>query len=129
MTERDFSGTVLVVSDDPHVRDEAANGFGIDATVELAMDAREAWKILESSDPALVVIDIQTGSSGGFGLRRDMSQVPRLADVPTIMLLERKQDEWLAKQAGASVTKVKPLDVDDFVEMVTDLAKADVKSA
>ena len=105
----------LVVSDDPHLREEARYAFPADVDVVLATDAREAWKLLGTGTPSAVIVDIQTGSAGGFGLRRDMSQDPRLRDVPTLMLLERVQDAWLAREAGATVYLTKPVDAGELV--------------
>jgi DNA-binding response OmpR family regulator len=105
----------LVVSDDPRLREEARYAFPAGVDVVLATDAREAWKLLGTGTPSAVIIDIQTGSAGGFGLRRDMSQDPRLREVPTLMLLERVQDAWLARQAGATAYLTKPVDAGELV--------------
>ena len=44
-----------------------------------------------------------------------MSQSPRLRDVPTLMLLERVQDAWLAREAGATAYLTKPVDAGELV--------------
>ncbi len=108
-------GYVLVVSDDDRVRDEARFGFAPDLQVALARDAREALRQMESDVPAVVVIDLHTGSAGGFALCKDMDQNPRLQDVPVLMLLDRDQDRWLADQAGAELIRTKPIDTSDLV--------------
>lgn len=110
-----FDGYVLVVSDDDRVRDEARFGFIPALEVELARDARDALSQMETGVPAVVVIDIHTGSAGGFALCKDMDQDRRLQDVPVLMLLERDQDVWLAKQAGAELIRTKPIDTTDLV--------------
>lgn len=103
---------VLVVSDDAALREELRFGFPQEFEVELARDARDALQILQDGAYALVIADIQTGSSGGFALAKDMSQSPRLAEIPILMLLEREQDAWLAREAGARGHRTKPLEVD-----------------
>jgi CheY-like chemotaxis protein len=65
--------------------------------------------------PDAAIVDIHTGSAGGYGLAKDMSQEPRLSKVPVLMLLERAQDTWLARQAGAALIKVKPVSSADLV--------------
>ena len=100
---------ILVVSDDDHVRDEARFGMPADVAVALAIDSREAAKLLEQRPPALVVVDMQTGNAGGYALTRDIAQSPRLARTPVLILLERVQDVWLARNAGAAAYRVKPL--------------------
>ena len=106
---------VLVVSDDDRIRDEARFGFAPDLEVALARDAREALAQMQEDTPAVVVIDLHTGSAGGYGLRKDMSQIGVLAEVPVLMLLDRDQDLWLAKQAGADLVRTKPIDTSDLV--------------
>ncbi len=104
----------MVVSDDDRVRDEARFGFAPALDVALAHDARDALRQMETSLPSVVVIDMHTGSAGGFALCKDMRQDPRLRSIPLMMLLERDQDVWLAKQAGADLIRTKPIDTTDL---------------
>lgn len=101
---------ILVVSDDPRVRAEMISACPSGAEVELRLDARDAWQSMENRKPSLVVVDMQTGSAGGYGLCRDMAHSDRLKNVPVVILLERTQDAWLARQAGAALSRVKPID-------------------
>ena len=105
-----MAGVLLVVSDDPEVADELR--FGLPGGIEVASanDARDAIAKLASLTPRAVVVDLQTGSAGGFALARDMSQIARLASIPVIVLLERAADSWLADQAGATLALKKPVD-------------------
>ena len=105
-----MAGVLLVVSDDPEVADELRFGLPGGIEVASATDAREAIHKLASLTPRAVVVDLQTGSAGGFALARDMSQIARLASIPVIVLLEREADSWLANQAGATVALKKPVD-------------------
>ncbi|MGH2748358.1 MAG: response regulator [Actinomycetota bacterium] len=100
---------ILVVSDDPRVRDEMTSACPSGVEVSLRHDARDAWESMEKRRPSVVVVDMQTGSAGGYGLCKDMSQSDRLRDVPVVILLERTQDAWLARQAGATLYRVKPI--------------------
>ena len=106
---------VLVVSDDERIRDEARFGFEPRLGVALARDAREALTQMETDVPAVVVIDLHTGSAGGFALAKDMGENSRLRAVPVMMLLDRDQDRWLARQAGAKLIRTKPIDTSDLV--------------
>ena len=106
---------VLVVSDDERIRDEARFGFAPGLGVALARDAREALEQMRVDVPSVVVIDLHTGSAGGFALAKDMGQDPRLLAVPVMMLLDRDQDRWLAQQAGARLIRTKPIDTSDLV--------------
>jgi len=100
---------VLVVTDQEAVRDELRFGFPDDIEISFAVDSRAALRLLPQLWPSVVVVDLQTGSAGGYGLARDMAADARWAGVPVIMLLERDQDGWLARQAGARATITKPV--------------------
>jgi DNA-binding response OmpR family regulator len=100
---------VLVVSDNQAVRDEFAFGFPVDVGVSFARDSRDAWVRLREEIPSAVIVDLQTGSAGGFNLAKEMATTKDLAEVPVVMLLEREQDEWLARQAGAYRSHLKPV--------------------
>jgi DNA-binding response OmpR family regulator len=106
---------IVVVTDDPRLADMARYGFAPDLEIEVVADAREALASMARAAPAVAVVDLQTGSAGGFALARDMHQSDRLKEVPILMLLERDQDSWLAKQAGANAIRVKPLGVAQLV--------------
>ena len=112
---------VLVVSDDPLIREEMIYGFPAGIRADLVADSREAMAAMAGVKPSVVVVDIQTGSAGGFSLARDMSQHGRLKDVPICMLLERSQDEWLAKEAGATHFLIKPIGAAELVSVVLSL--------
>jgi len=111
MTEK----RIVIVTDDPRIAQEARYGFAPDIEIEVVRDAREALASMARAAPSAAVVDLQTGSAGGFALARDMLQNDRLKDVPILMLLERDQDAWLAKQAGADAIRTKPVGVAELV--------------
>jgi len=114
-----MTGVLLVVSDDPAVEEALRFGLAGGIEVTLALDAVEAIERLASLTPRAVVVDLQTGNSGGFALARDMSQIARLASIPVIVLLERDQDRWLADQAGAALALKKTVDGSVLLEAVS----------
>ena len=107
---------VVVVTDDPDLREDAVYSFPSGFEVLVADDARHALRIMAERPPVLAIVDIHTGSAGGFNLAREMSQAGNLADVPVLMLIERHQDSWLAGQSGASKWRIKPVDGADLVQ-------------
>lgn len=109
---------VLVVTDNQAVHDEFAFGFPAEVEVSFARDSRDAWPQLRAKPPSAVIVDLQTGSAGGFNLAKEMAFAHDLAEVPVVMLLEREQDAWLARQAGASRYHPKPVTA---VEILDDL--------
>lgn len=110
---------VLVVSDNPSVRRELEYGFSSSIEVSFVIDAREALRNLEKTDVSAVVVDLQTGSAGGYGLARDMAADARLRGIPVLMLLDREQDDWLARTAGAKRWRVKPVGADQLMDDLT----------
>jgi DNA-binding response OmpR family regulator len=107
---------VLVVSRDRAVLDDAEFGFPAHATVKTARDATEAQAMLEDWHPDVAVVDLQTGNAGGYSLALAMSQIRANKDIPLLMLLEREQDEWLARQAGAALIRTKPVSVETLAD-------------
>jgi chemosensory pili system protein ChpA (sensor histidine kinase/response regulator) len=101
---------ILVVSDDSAVCDLASSGFPSDVELRFAHDARDARRVLEQVVPSAVVVDLQTGNAGGFALARDFRLDRRLAEVPIVMLLQRPQDAWLARQAGSNLFLTRPIE-------------------
>ncbi|MEA2452820.1 MAG: hypothetical protein QOG04_1530 [Actinomycetota bacterium] len=120
----ELSGILLVVSDDPDVEQAVRFGLPNGVGVVSVNDSRAASKTLETLTPRAVIVDLQTGSAGGFGLTKDMSQIPRLASIPVIVLLERDQDRWLAKQSGATLTLKKPITGAEIVAAVSSVLAA-----
>jgi len=120
------SPVILVVSDDPHLSAEFAYAFPDDVTVSFSPNAREALVSMSEIIPSVVIADIRTGSAGGYGLSREMSADDRLKAVPRLMLLERAQDSWLSKQAGATDYVVKPVPANELVQRALGLASQTV---
>lgn len=109
MAEADRPVQVLLVSGDEAVINDAHFGFPSNVAVAIAADAREARTVLEALAPDVVVVDLRSGSAGGFAVARDMSQIAVQRDVPVLILLERDQDAWLAREAGAALHRTKPV--------------------
>jgi DNA-binding response OmpR family regulator len=105
---------ILVMSDDLHLREEASLAFPPDVEVLLAHDFDEAWDLLESRAPQALVVDLRSGNAGGYNLLMAKSQRPELLAIPSLMLLERDQDRWLAEQAGATACLTKPVEAIDL---------------
>jgi DNA-binding response OmpR family regulator len=127
VTDGSAATTIVVVSDDPLIRGEVEYGFPSDVEVLLARDSRGALALMADRAPDVVIVDIQTGSAGGFALAREMSQTDRLRGVPLLMLLERMQDEWLARQAGAAEAIVKPIETGELVGRAMALIASSVR--
>ena len=109
MTGEEASLRVLLVSQDESTIEDVRFGFPAGADIRVERDATVARTALESFTPSVVIVEQMTGNSGGLALTKDMRQSPRLAGIPILVLLERDQDAWLAKQAGATLLRTKPV--------------------
>jgi DNA-binding response OmpR family regulator len=116
--------SIFLVSDDPVLPEEFRYGFPQDIDVVITSDSRAALKQMRQQTPDVAVVEIRTGSAGGFGLARDMSQLLALQNVPILMLVEREQDRWLAETAGARKVLVQPVDAGEIVSSALALLAA-----
>jgi DNA-binding response OmpR family regulator len=107
--------SVLAVTDDRRLREELSFGFPQRVQVSSTVDARDAIRSMLDAVPSVVVVDLQTGSSGGVSLLKEMQQHPALASVPVLVLLERSQDAWLAHEFGATAHLTKPVETGELV--------------
>ena len=91
-------------------------------------DRPEAKKLVEASQPEILIIDLRLGNEGLSGLEilRWVREHPELAHVPTIVCtadhwsLERVRAE-LDAMAGVSIL-LKPFSVDDLYQALGELA-------
>jgi DNA-binding response OmpR family regulator len=90
---------------------EAENGDGAFATAE-------------RDHPDLVVVEVGVTPYGAFGLTRDLKAVPELA-CPVIIVLERLQDEWLGRWAGADALVHQPIDPFALAQVAARLLQED----
>lgn len=107
---------VLMMTDEEPLADEARWGFPSNVTVEVVGDAGAARASVEKRRPDVLVLDLQSGNSGGVALLKDLADDARTAAIPSLMLLDRPHDGWLVTEAGASKWLRKPLEVTSLVD-------------
>jgi two-component system, OmpR family, phosphate regulon response regulator PhoB len=112
------AGTVLVVDDEPMVREVVArylelDGFG----VHEAADGAEAVGWLASHRPDLVVLDVMLPGTDGLSILRHLRAT---GDVPVILLTARAEevDRVLGLELGADDYVVKPFSARELVARV-----------
>lgn len=74
-----------------------------------ASDGNDALVIAEAQRPDLTVVEVGATPYGAFGLTRDLKSSPETA-CPVIVVLERPQDDWLARWSGADAMVNRPVD-------------------
>jgi DNA-binding response OmpR family regulator len=121
--------TVLVYSDDPKLRDAVrlavgprpADDLGRVEYVDCATGA-DVLKAVDAGGIDVVVLDGEARPTGGLGLGKQLKD--EIDDCPpTLVLVARKDDSWLAKWSLADA--VLPLPVDPFamVDAVAELLR------
>ncbi len=84
-----------------------------DTTVSRVRAGADVRPAVVKIKPDLVVLDLQIGNMGGVAASLDLrleAEAGRVPDTRILMLLDRDDDRWLAKQAKADDQLVKPLD-------------------
>ena len=94
--------------------------------VEVA-DPREAEDVWYDEEPDVVVVDLQVGSMGGFAVTRALRSAASAlneAPTPTIILLDRSVDTFIAGRSGADASLLKPVPAFDLRQKIGELAAA-----
>jgi DNA-binding response OmpR family regulator len=118
----------LLVSPDPKSRDLMAL-----AVRSIERKLGEALEFIEAPDgergiraarrerPDVIVADEIASRAGAFALAMDLRNDVKPFPGAIVILLERRQDEWLARWSGADAWYVKPVDPFELAERVLEL--------
>src|SRR6202142_1860668 len=106
--------TILVAADAQWVRDQVRSAFvgpGQEVVeVTRGQDVRDTFAEVE---PDLVVLDLQIGNMGGVAVAIDLrleESGGRLPRARILLLLDRRDDAFIARRADVDLTLVKPVD-------------------
>ncbi len=109
------TNTVVLYSDDPKVRDRMRLAIGIHPATDLSVRFVEAathdevWRIMDREEIDLLVLDGEATPAGGLGIARQLKD--EFDDCPpTIVVIARAADRWLAAYAKVDATLIHPLD-------------------
>lgn len=88
-------------------------------------DGKEALEYLQHNTPDLAILDVNMPNVSGIDVCDRMKRVPRLKDVPVIILTVLRDDrtDAMARMAGADTIIMKPLEGKDFRAIVSDLLR------
>lgn len=114
----------LVVEDDPAVR-RLLRGYleRLSLQVEEAATGRAALSLLQQHSPALVCLDLMLPECSGYEICERIRAMPRLRDVPVLVVSGRAMpsDRAMAEEAGATAYLIKPVRWKTFSATVSDL--------
>ena len=106
--------TILVAAEAKWVRDQVRSAFvspGQEVVeVTRGQDVRGSVAAIE---PDLVILDLQIGNMGGVAVAIDLrleESGGRLPHVRILLLLDRRDDAFIARRADVDLTLLKPVD-------------------
>ncbi len=116
----DIKGKILLVEDDKDTRFALAMLFELEGfEVVCAADGQEAYLKARSTQPDLIVTDINMPRVSGLDLIRLIREDGKLAGIPIIaMSAVEKQYLNRAKEMGASAVCQKPIEFDQFLSLI-----------
>ena len=102
---------ILLVADASWVANGVKASLALgDWEIETLHDPRSVLDEIEDTNPDVVIVDMQVGSMGGMAVIRAIRGEIDAAERPrTVLLLDRKADEFLAGRAGADSCVMKPI--------------------
>ena len=115
--------TVLVVDDNPELRDFLAARLAGRYRVLLAADGEEALATAKVELPDVVISDVTMPRLDGLGLLRELRRSPDLSSVPVILLTARAthQDTVTGLRHGADGYLTKPFDLSELEARIAGL--------
>ena len=106
--------TILVAADAQWVRDQVRSAFvGPGQEVVEVTRGQDVRTTFAEVDPDLVVLDLQIGNMGGVAVAIDLRNEEsggRLPRARILLLLDRRDDAFIARRADVDLTLVKPVD-------------------
>jgi DNA-binding response OmpR family regulator len=117
---------VLVVEDDPHIRDLVALHLGVEKMLPVAVgDGAEALRLAKAEPFDLVILDLMLPGLDGVTVCRAIRRDSINASVPILMLTARRDetDKVLGLDSGADDYLTKPFGIREFVARVRALLR------
>jgi len=122
-------GYLLIVEDDPDILSL------LDTTLEFkgyrvatARNGREALELVQKEHPTLVIADIMMPQLDGFGLVHRLRINPDTRMIPVIFITATyvaEEDRAFALRIGATRFIQKPIELETFLEVVSELLSKD----
>jgi len=106
--------TILVAAEAKWVRDQVRSAFvGPGQQVVEVTRGQDVRAQVAELEPDLVVLDLQIGNMGGVAVALDLrleESGGRLPHARILLLLDRRDDAFIARRADVDLTLVKPVD-------------------
>lgn len=120
-------GYLLLVEDDPDIR------LLLDTTLQFsdyrvvtAQNGRQALDVIEKEHPGVIIADIMMPQVDGFGLVHRLRINPETRNIPVVFITATyvtPDDRELAFKIGVTKIIQKPVDIEAFLETISELLK------
>src|SRR5687768_187285 len=120
------SGRVLVVEDDPHIRELVLLHLGLEGlTTSSSADGTDGLHKARTEPFDLIVLDVMLPGLDGVTVCRAIRREPHLKDVPILMLTARREesDKVNGLESGADDYLTKPFGIREFIARVRALMR------
>jgi len=124
--EKDCAGTILVVDDEPTIRDVLGSLLSEEGyRLDFAENGHDGYEKARELIPDLILLDVMMPVMDGFEACRRIRTEPPLAQVPIIMITAVSDDRSRARsiQSGADDFISKPFDLDELLAKVKSITK------
>ena len=124
--ERASRGRVLIVEDDPNIRDLVMLHLGLEGLTTVgAADGNDGLRIAKAEPFDLIVLDVMLPGLDGVTVCRAIRRDSPNGDVPILMLTARRDesDKVIGLESGADDYVTKPFGVREFVARVRALLR------
>jgi DNA-binding response OmpR family regulator len=126
MSDHVEGARVLIVEDEPHIRDLVSLHLGLEGLAIVAVgDGNEALRHARSEPFDVIVLDLMLPGLDGVTICRAIRREPANSDVPILMLTARREesDKVLGLESGADDYLTKPFGVRELVARVRALLR------
>ena len=121
-----MKGKILIVDDEPHIRQLVNNTLGKDYNIIEASDGEEAMDIALSQKPDLILMDIVMPKVDGYSACSQIKADQATKGIPVIMVtgLGFALNEKVAKDLGADGYITKPFNLENLLTIAEQYVSA-----
>jgi len=126
MAARTLRPLILICDDEMPLRELIKAALGDTYRYVEAADAAEAEVVLESEQPAAIVLDVMLPGKSGIDFLTELRNTGTPSDLPVVVVSawQSADDEEAAMTAGADAFIGKPFDPEDLASLVEGLIAA-----
>lgn len=120
---------ILVVADEDWVLEDVTAALG-ESRYEITStdDPHGVVDLCNETNPDVVIADLQVGAMGGMAVIRSIRgaiATGKMAATPTVLLMDRGADTFIARRAGADAAIRKPFGAFALRDLLDGLVKAE----